>query len=120
MCLGARLQVLADALAAGIDNFTSNDRANVKRAKKDLMISDALAKECLATQVRHVLQPVPILDSQVDTCLCWRSPSSKALTATHRSLLVPALLSITALAGTDASNCCLPYLRNLWSGKALP
>eukprot|EP00891_Asterochloris_glomerata_P003309 jgi/Astpho2/3309/fgenesh1_pg.00054_%23_10_t len=43
-------EVLADALAAGIDNFTSNDRANVKRAKKDLRISDTLAKECLATQ----------------------------------------------------------------------
>ena len=58
MCLVACLQVLADALAAGIDNFTSNDRANVKRAKKDLRISDTLAKECLATQVRHVLHPV--------------------------------------------------------------
>ena len=58
MRFDACLQVLADALAAGIDNFTSSDRANVKRAKKDLMISDTLAKECLATQVRHVLHTV--------------------------------------------------------------
>ena len=41
------LQAVEDALNAGIDRFSFDDRDSVKRSKKELRVSDALAKEIL-------------------------------------------------------------------------
>lgn len=41
------LQVVEDAINAGIDRFSFDDRDNVKRSKRELRIADSLAKEIL-------------------------------------------------------------------------
>lgn len=45
--LAVVLQAVEDALNAGIDRFSFDDRDSVKRSKKELRVSDALAKEIL-------------------------------------------------------------------------
>ena len=46
------LQAVEDAINAGIDRFSFDDRDRVKTAKKELRISDSLAKETLDTVAR--------------------------------------------------------------------
>ena len=46
------LQVVEDAVNAGIDRFSFDDRDNVKRAQKELRIPEGLAKEILDTVAR--------------------------------------------------------------------
>ena len=50
------MQVVEDALAAGIDRFSFTDRDNVKGAVKDLKLGDELAKEILDACARKTFQ----------------------------------------------------------------
>ena len=50
------MQAVDDALNAGIDRFSFDDRERVKKAKKDLRITDAMAKEILDKQARYSWQ----------------------------------------------------------------
>ena len=49
------LQAVEDALNAGIDRFSFDDRDSVKRSKKELRVSDALAQEILDRVSRKAL-----------------------------------------------------------------
>ena len=46
------MQAVEDAINAGIDRFSFDDRDRVKTAQKELRISDSLAKEILDTVAR--------------------------------------------------------------------
>ena len=46
------MQAVEDAVNAGIDRFSFDDRDNVKRAQKELRIPEGLAKEILDTVSR--------------------------------------------------------------------
>ena len=46
------LQAVEDAVNAGIDRFSFDDRDNVKRSKRELRVTDSLAKEILDKTAR--------------------------------------------------------------------
>ena len=46
------LQAVEDAVNAGIDRFSFDDRDNVKRSKRELRVTDSLAREILDKTAR--------------------------------------------------------------------
>ena len=47
------LQVVDDALSAGLDKFEVQDRERVRKSQRDLRISETLAKDILGTSARR-------------------------------------------------------------------